>query len=171
MRAARLALLLLLVLAAPVSAQGVDVNDPCYKALTALSPKLGWASTDPQTLASMLPRLNAVWGDRVRLNQYITTLSTVVRRFPNVAMASDDPNLFSEGWEPTSMWTVYKCMPWLEALLSRMDDRLQELGGVSGTIVSPRPGGRKDPRIEEMLKRVQEFARVLEQMLNRSGRR
>ena len=173
MNGARLTLLLVLTpLAAPLAAQGIDKEDPCYELLTGAPLWSGppWPQ-DGQTLRTLIPRIPAVWGNRDALQNYVNTLAGVVNRFPDAAMTLDEKYpYFSQGWDAMSMLAVSKCLPWLEGLITRLESRLAELGSSSATVGAAmgaaRPGG-KDLRFDHMRKKLHEMALVLDQMHKR----
>lgn len=180
MNVARITLLLALTpLAAPLSAQGIDKDDPCYQRLTTSSLWI-WSGSpwpnDGQTLRYLLPRLSTVWGNRDDLQAYVNELATVVGRFPNVAMTPAEMSSYfnSDSWDVAALAEVSRCLPWLEDLLNKLETRLGELGSggsVSAAIGAARPAP-KDPRFDQMRKKVRELALVLEHLRSQPvGRR
>lgn len=178
MNVARLTLLLALTpLAAPLAAQGIDKEDPCYQILTA-APLWIWTDSpwpkDGQTLRSLLPRIPTVWNNREELQDYVTNLAGVVGRFPNVAMTPLVMNSYFDqaSWDMVALTSVSNCLPWLEDLVNKLESRLGELGSSgSASIVAARPAA-KDPRFDQMRKQLRDLAQALEQMRTRPpGRR
>lgn len=172
MNVARLTLLLALTpLSAPLSAQGIDKEDPCYQLLTA-APLWIWSDSpwpkDGGTLRYLLPRLPTVWGNRDDLQAYVNELAGVVGRFPNVAMTPGEMYSYFDqvSWDMMALTSVSNCLPWLEDLLNKLESRLGELGSVgsgSASIGAARPAA-KDPRFDKMRKQLHELALVLEKM-------
>jgi hypothetical protein len=173
---ARLPLLLLLLLlllsplAAPVSAQGINKDDPCFKTLT--NPTLWkntlWASAEQQTLGRALQRVDAaLWANRALLNAYAGSLGGVIARFPTETTSLAATNSYFEGWDEVVIVAVIDCLPWMKDFLSRLEDRLRALGGASGTIgaAPARPGVQVNKEIEEMKQEMDELKQRLEQRL------